>query len=71
MATIDTAEALLDDVLDALGLSDDDDTTDSGRLAAIRCIRARLDENADAALAAAHDRAADERHWQRNAGARS
>jgi hypothetical protein len=68
MTTIDTAEALLDDVLDALGLTDDEDTTDAGRLAAIRCIRKRLDEHADEALSADHDRRADERHYY--AGAR-
>jgi hypothetical protein len=67
VTTIDEADALLDDVLDALGLGDDDDTTDSGRLAAIRCIRARLDEHADAALSADHDRRADERHYYADA----
>ena len=65
MTTIDTAESILDDVLDALGLTDDDDTTDSGRLAAIRCIRARLDAHADSTLSADHVRRADERHYAR------
>ena len=65
MATIDEADALLSDVLDALGLSDDDDTTESGRLAAIKRIRARLDAHADSTLSADHDRRADERHYAR------
>jgi hypothetical protein len=69
VTTIDTAESILDDALDALGLTDDDDTTDAGRLAAIRCIRARLDEHADSTLSADHDRRADERHFY--AGVRS
>jgi hypothetical protein len=71
MTTIDTAESILDDVLDALGLGDDGDCTDEGRMAAIRCIRRRLDAHADETLAEAHERHADERHWHHNAGARS
>lgn len=67
MTTIDTAEAILDDVLDALGLGDDDDTTDEGRLAAIKCIRARLDAHADETLAADADRRADERRYYADA----
>lgn len=62
-----TADRVLDDVLDALGLTDDDDTTDAAKVMALRVIRKALGEAADDAVQGEIEHRSDERHYYADA----
>lgn len=65
-----SAQRVLEEVLDALGLLGDDDTTEAGRAVALTHIADAL-EACDEGAEAERDQRTEDRAWRRNAGARS